>query len=165
MPFWRNFVRTNPEVDDDDLPLAEHRIYSDDGGIRVIVGRYVNSLLNHLPFAHKMSSMSPKARAAQRQRRPAASVVVRRQSARASQRPASAGAQRSGSRSHSPVHSSRGSSPSHPRHQRSGSRSTSPAAQRRRPSSGSVSPHHSPAKAPSNPAPRRRNRRAHRAAQ
>lgn len=31
MPFWKHYVVTKGEVDDDDLPLAKHRIYDDDG--------------------------------------------------------------------------------------------------------------------------------------
>ncbi|KAG5473406.1 hypothetical protein LSCM4_03469 [Leishmania orientalis] len=34
MPFWKNYIYTKPEVDDDDLPLPQHRLFDDDGHIR-----------------------------------------------------------------------------------------------------------------------------------
>lgn len=34
MPFWKDFVYTKNEVEDDDLPLAKYRLYDDDGKLR-----------------------------------------------------------------------------------------------------------------------------------
>ncbi|KAG5473688.1 hypothetical protein LSCM1_04315 [Leishmania martiniquensis] len=34
MPFWKNYIYTKPEVDDDDLPLPQFRLFDDDGHIR-----------------------------------------------------------------------------------------------------------------------------------
>uniref|UniRef100_A0A146M2P9 Uncharacterized protein n=2 Tax=Lygus hesperus TaxID=30085 RepID=A0A146M2P9_LYGHE len=34
MPFWNDYVVTNPEVDDDDLPLPQNRLFDDNGNLR-----------------------------------------------------------------------------------------------------------------------------------
>ncbi|CAC9506876.1 hypothetical protein conserved [Leishmania donovani] len=34
MPFWKNYIYTKPEVDDDDLPQAEYRLFDDEGRMR-----------------------------------------------------------------------------------------------------------------------------------
>ncbi|XQJ28584.1 hypothetical protein NXY56_004610 [Leishmania guyanensis] len=34
MPFWKNFIYTKPEVDDDDLPLPLYRLFDDDGRMK-----------------------------------------------------------------------------------------------------------------------------------
>lgn len=36
MPHWRHFIVTKMEVDDDDLPLAKHRIFDDDGQLKPV---------------------------------------------------------------------------------------------------------------------------------
>ncbi|CCW67462.1 unnamed protein product [Phytomonas sp. Hart1] len=44
MPYWKNYLCSKPEVDDDDLPLPEHRIFDDYGNIKAQVARQVRSL-------------------------------------------------------------------------------------------------------------------------
>ncbi|CBZ24006.1 uncharacterized protein [Leishmania mexicana MHOM/GT/2001/U1103] len=34
MPFWKNYIYTKPEVDDDDLPQVEYRLFDDEGRMR-----------------------------------------------------------------------------------------------------------------------------------
>jgi hypothetical protein len=67
MPFWKEYVHTKPEVDDDDLPLPEHRIFDDDGYLKEKVEKAVASVLrtssSHPINAKKSSTLSPKRRA------------------------------------------------------------------------------------------------------
>lgn len=36
MPFWKSYVCTGVEVDDNDLPLEKHRIFDDDGNLKAV---------------------------------------------------------------------------------------------------------------------------------
>ncbi|CCW59550.1 unnamed protein product [Phytomonas sp. EM1] len=44
MPYWENYLCTKPEVDDDDLPLPEHRIFDDYGNLKAQASRQVRPL-------------------------------------------------------------------------------------------------------------------------
>ncbi|KPA80295.1 putative mitochondrial hypothetical protein [Leptomonas pyrrhocoris] len=67
MPFWKDYIYAKPEVDDDDLPLPEHRIFDDDGYIKDKVERAVAAAWRTSPSraanAKKSSPLSPKRRA------------------------------------------------------------------------------------------------------
>ncbi|CAG9577755.1 hypothetical_protein_-_conserved [Leishmania major strain Friedlin] len=57
MPFWKNYIYTKPEVDDDDLPQAEYRLFDDEG--RMIDDNVVTMAVT----AWRRSSTSSKASA------------------------------------------------------------------------------------------------------
>ncbi|RHW73486.1 hypothetical protein DPX39_030058000 [Trypanosoma brucei equiperdum] len=57
MPFWKYFVMTKPEVDDDDLPLAKHRIYDDDGNLKPLT---LDSIQRKVNTAQGKPKTSPK---------------------------------------------------------------------------------------------------------
>lgn len=64
MPLWTRFINTRIEVDDDDLPLAKHRIYDDEGKLKpfpqVQGRRSLEAVQTHASSAKKTSAIPVK---------------------------------------------------------------------------------------------------------
>lgn len=64
MPFWKDYIYAKPEVDDDDLPLPEYRIFGDDGDVKEQVAKAVGAARrtssSRAANAKKSLALSPK---------------------------------------------------------------------------------------------------------